>query len=135
MRRPALLAAATAAVLAAGCGTPSADLFVIERSGELPDARVTMVIGDGGAVECDGTERSMSNDRLLEARELADDLAPLLDRRLRLPVPDAALLRYRILGEGGEIRFADASPRLPPELGRLVRFSRAVATEACGLER
>ena len=129
-------ATATAVVAAlAGCGTPSADLFVIERSGELPDARVTMVIGDGGAVECDGTERSMSNDRLLEARELADDLAPLLARRLRLPAPETGLLRYRILGEGGEIRFADASPRLPPELGRLVRFSRAVATEACGLER
>lgn len=120
---------------AAGCGTPSADLFAIERAGELPDARVRIVVGDGTSVRCDGVERALPNPLLLEARELARDLAPLLDRGLRLPVPDEALLRYRVVGEQGAVRFADASPRLPPVLGRLVRFTRAVATQSCGLAR
>lgn len=66
---------------------------------------------------------------------LARDLQPLLDRGVRLPVPDAALLRYRVTGEAGTVRFADASRGLPPEFGRVVQFTRAVAVEACGLER
>jgi hypothetical protein len=119
----------------AACGTPSADLLVIERSGSLPDAQLRLVVGDGNAVTCDGESRPLDNDLLLDARDLADDLGPLLERRPRLPVPAAALLRYRVVGQHGEARFADASPGLPPELGRLVRLTRAVATRSCGRDR
>ncbi len=133
MRRGLLVVLAGAAL--AGCGTPTADLLVIERDGSLPDARARIVVGDGTSVECDGRERPFDNDLLLDARVLTRDLQPLLKRRLRLGVPEAALLRYRVTGEEGEVRFADASPRLPPELGRLVRFTRAVATQSCGLDR
>ena len=119
------------AVLAAGataCGTPSADLLVIERAGDLPDARVTILVGDGGTVECDGTERPLDPKLLLEVRDLTAEVQPILARDARLPVPPQALLRYRVTGEGGGVRFADASPGLPPVLGRLARFTRAVAT-------
>ncbi len=133
MRRGLLVVLAGAAL--AGCGTPTADLLVIERDGSLPDARARIVVGDGTSVECDGRERPFDNDLLLDARVLTRDLQPLLKRRLRLAVPEAALLRYRVTGEEGEVRFADASPRLPPELGRLIRFTRAVATRSCGLDR
>jgi hypothetical protein len=129
------VAAALALAGLTGCGTPSADLLVIERAGDLPDARVTLVVGDGGTVECDGAEQTLANDLLLDARDLARDVEPLLGRNARLPVPDAAILRYRVTGEGGEVRFADASPRLPAALGRLIRFTRSVATRSCGLDR
>jgi hypothetical protein len=86
-------------------------------------------------VTCDGRERAFDNDLLLDARELTRDVQPLLARKLSLPVPSEALLRYRVTGEDGAVRFADASPRLPTELGRLVRFTRAVATRSCGLDR
>jgi hypothetical protein len=134
MRRAAVAAALALAGLA-GCGTPSADLLVIERAGDLPDARVTLVVGDGGTVECDGTEQTLPNDLLLDARDLTDDLEPILARNARLPAPPAAILRYRVTGGAGGVRFADASPRLPRELGRLIRFTRAVATRSCGLDR
>jgi hypothetical protein len=135
VRRGAAAAAALAATLAA-CGTPSADLLVIERSGSLPDARLTLRVGDGGAVRCDGgPERQMARGRLLEARDLARDLAPLLDRGLALPAAPASLLTYRVTGEQGTVRFTDASPGLTPELGRLLRFTRSVARETCGRER
>jgi hypothetical protein len=128
-------ATVAAGALLAGCGTPTADLLVIERDGSLPDARARIVVGDGTTVECDGREQPFDNDLLLDARVLTRDLQPLLERRLRLPAPPTALLRYRVSGEEGEVRFADASPRLPPELGRLIRFTRAVATSSCGLDR
>jgi hypothetical protein len=129
----ALLLAASAALVA--CGTPSADLFVVERAGELPDAKLTLVVGDGGTVECDGEEQPISSARLLEAREIARDLQPLLDRRESLPGGDRALLRFRVLGEDGEVRFADITAPREPVLARLLAFTRNVAREACGLER
>jgi hypothetical protein len=98
--RRAAVAAALALAGLAGCGTPSADLLVIERAGDLPDARVTLVVGDGGTVECDGTEQTLPNDLLLDARDLTDDLEPILARNARLPAPPAAILRYRVTAGG-----------------------------------
>ena len=132
MRR-ALLAAG---VLLAGCGTPSADLFVVERSGSLPDARLTLRVGDGGTVRCDGgDERPIASEDLLDARQITEDLRPLLDRRVSLPPRRGSLLRYRVTGEEGEVRFADNSAGLPEALARVVQFTRKMAKEVCGRDR
>ena len=128
--------ALSAALLAAGCGTPSADLFVVERTGDLPDAELSLLVSDGGTVRCDGgEERQMAQDRLLAARDLARDLAPVLDDEPRLPAAEGSLLRYRVIAGEGEATFADTSPRLPPALARVQRFTRAVARESCGRDR
>ena len=133
--RPSALAL-TVAALAAGCGTPSADLFVVERTGDLPDAELTLLVSDGGTVRCDGgEERPLDSDRLLEARELAEDLAPILEEGRRLPLAEGSLLRYRVLAGEGEATFADTSPGLPPALAQVQRFTRAVARESCGRDR
>ena len=135
MTRAAPLAAALA-TLAAACGTPSADLFVVERTGSLPDAKLTLRVGDGGTVRCDGgDERPMTNDDLLDARLLTEELRPLLDRGARLPVRKGSLLQYRVIGEEGEARFADNSPGQPKPFAELIRFTRKLATEVCGKER
>jgi hypothetical protein len=136
VRSPARAGFVAVLALALGaCGTPSADLFVVERTGSLPDARLSLVVGDGGTVECDGTEQAISSDRLLEARELARDLEPLLDRGVDLPGDRRALLRFRVIGDAGEARFADVSAVREPVLARVVAFTRAVARDACGRAR
>ena len=129
MRRAALLS--LLGVAAAGCGTPSPDLFVVEREGTLPDAKLELVVVDDGQVKCDGEEQPISDDVLLDARQLERELAPLLEEDLTLPIPPDSLLRYRVLSDEGVIRFADRSPNIPPELGKLVQFTRKVAREAC----
>jgi hypothetical protein len=137
VRARALLAVLLAAALAAaGCGTPSADLFVVEREGTLPDAKLTLRVGDGGTVRCDGgEERPISSDDLLDARQLAEDLEPLLDRGLRLEPREGSLLRYRVSGGEGAARFADNSPNQPKAFALLIRFTRKIAMEACGRDR
>ena len=135
MTRPAAAAAAALAALATACGTPSADLFVVERSGELPGAELDLVVGDGGTVTCDGTEREITNEQLLDARDLADDLAPLLDQGITLPPQAGSLLRFKVLGEPGSVEFSDSSRGLRPEFARVIAFTRAVAKQACGLPR
>jgi hypothetical protein len=128
--------ATLAALLAAGCGTPSADLFVVDRAGSLPDAKLTLRVGDGGTVRCDGgEEKPISSDDLLDARQLAEELAPLLDRRVTLPPRKGSLLRYRVTGGEGEVRFADNSLRQPELFARTIRFTRKLATAVCGRER
>ena len=136
--RPPLAAgfAALALTALAACGTPSADLFVVDRSGDLPGARLSLRVGDGGTVRCDGgEEREITSEQLLAARAIAEDIQPLLDRRLALAPGASSLLRYRVTGESGTLRFADTSPRQPPVLGRLQKFTRDVARGACGRPR
>ena len=133
MRRGAPLLAALAL---AGCGTPSADLFVVERTGSLPDAKLTLRVGDGGTVRCDGgDERPIDSDDLLDARQLTEDLRPLLDRGTQLPAREGSVLQYRVTGEEGEVRFADNSRNQPKTFAELIRFTRKIAMEACGRER
>jgi hypothetical protein len=134
--RRAALSLLAGAALAAGCGTETADLFVVERAGSLPDAKLTLRVGDGGTVRCDGgDEIPISSDDLLDARQITEELQPLLDRGVRLPAREGSLLRYTVTGEEGEVRFADNSPRQPRVFAQIIRFTRKIAVSACGRER
>jgi hypothetical protein len=121
--------------VAAGCGTPSADLFVVDRSGDLPDAKLHLLVDDGGGVQCDGDERSITSKQLLRARELARDMAPLLQEGLSLPAGPNALLRFKVTGEDGTLEFSDTAAVRRPVLARLVAFTREVAMQSCGKQR
>ena len=134
-RRAAGAGGVALAALVTACGTPSADLFVVERSGDLPDAKLDLIVGDGGTVECNGTERKITSEQLLEARDLADDLAPLLDKGITLPPGRQSLLRFRVIGEQGTVEFSDSSRGLRREFARVIAFTRAVAKQSCRLER
>jgi hypothetical protein len=131
-----LLALVAALVLLAGCGTPSADLFAVERTGRVPDGRVKLIIGDGGGVTCDGRAGSpLSSEQLLEARGIERDLEVPSKRGLRLRPAGATILQYRVHTSEGTLSFADDSHGKPPVLNRLVLFVRQVAQQRCGLRR
>ena len=129
------LALIAAVLVLAGCGTETSDLLIVDRSGKLPDAKVKLLITDGLIVECDGKEEPLPNDLLLDARDLTRRLLPVLDKDPKLPIPENALLRFRVEGETGTATFADASPGLPPELGELILLTRRIAKASCGKER
>ena len=136
MRRATLLLLAAVVAPLAGCGTPSADLFVVDRKGSLPDAKLTLRVGDGGTVRCDGgPEKAIASEDLLDARQLAKDLRPLLDRRVQLDPKKGSLLQYRVTGGEGEVGFADNSDRQPKVFAELIRFTRKMAMQACGRDR
>ena len=133
MTRALALLAATVAL--AGCGTETSDLLVVDRAGRLPDAKLHLLITDGTTVECDGRREPIADDKLLDARDLTRRLLPVLDKNPRLPVPENALLRFRVEGETGTATFADASPNLPPELSELILLTRQIAKQSCGKQR
>lgn len=136
MRRGVAALAVVVAGLAGGCGTPSADLFVVNRSGSIPGAELKLLVSDGGTVRCnDGDERELGDERLLEARELARGLDPYAKRDLTLPPGPNAVLTYRVLLEEGTVRFSDTSRGQPPAFRRLAAFTRDVAINVCRLPR
>ncbi len=58
-----------------GCGlnVQSPDLFLLTRTG--PGAKLTLEVGDGGTMRCNGGHtRNISSARLIAARDLADNL-------------------------------------------------------------
>lgn len=129
-------AAVTAAgLLLAGCGGPSADLFLVERTGTIPGARLKLLVSDDGTAQCNGArKRELGSALLLDARELSRDLDPAGGRRELAPGPNA-VLRYFVRLEDGTVSFSDASRGLRPVDLRLAAFTREVAQRVCGLPR
>jgi hypothetical protein len=95
--RRAVPVAAIAAALASGCGPRAADLLLIQRSGSIPGAALTLEVSDDGTVRCNGgPRRRMSDEQLLGARAIERDLEPLAGRRLALSPGRNTVLSYRV---------------------------------------
>jgi hypothetical protein len=128
-------ALAALALAGAGCGTPSPDLFVVNRSGTIPGAKLTLRVVDDGTVRCNGKEHDAGSKRLITARELQRELAPIAKRGLAVATTEQSVLRYRVRLEDGAISFPDTATARRPELARLVVYVRDVAKNVCGLPR
>lgn len=139
--RPVVLAVLTA-LAAGGCGRASADLFVVERTGTIPGARLTLLVGDGGTVACDRrAPREITSEQLIEARSIVRDLAgeeakPGPARRgVELPPGPGAIMRYDVRAESGSVAFSDTSRDQPPVFFAIAKLTRDLARNVCGLPR
>ena len=133
MRRAGALA--LAAVALAGCGAPPPDLFEVQRTGVGPNARLTMVVSDGGQVTCNGTKHELPPQQLLTARDLTRRLSKQAQLNLDLPAGPGSVLRYKVRMEAGTLVFADTSRDLPRPLQQLAAFTKDVSEDVCGLQR
>lgn len=129
------LAALVLAALLAGCGTPSPDLFVVDRSGADRNANVEVLVNDGGSVTCNGNKHPLDADRLLKARQLERDLEPQAQLGIDLPRGAGSDLTYKVRMEGGSIAFSDRSAGIPTTFQRLAQFTKDVTEDVCGIER
>lgn len=146
MSRPLAACAAllSCAVIAAGCGGgPPGDLFVVQRSGSIPGARLTLRITDDGGAYCNAMKRrEVTSQQLLDAREIRrelngekeTDVAPA-DRNLRLAPGPGSVLSYRVRSEDGTVAFSDTSRGQPPVFFKIAKITRDVARGSCGLAR
>ena len=133
MRRAVVVALA---LVPAGCGAGSADLFQVERKGEDPNANVDLVVNDGGTVTCNGSEPvALQGDGLLDARELARGLEKQAALSIELPPGPGATLRYVVRTSNGRVAFSDTSEGRPKVFDELVAFSADVIENVCKIER
>ncbi|MDX6721379.1 MAG: hypothetical protein QOJ63_3633 [Solirubrobacteraceae bacterium] len=137
---PSLRAAAAVATAALGvalqaCGTPSPDLFVAQREGSVPGAKLHMLVSDT-TVRCnDGPTLALTSAQTIEARDITKDLLEVQSGAVVVPkAPPAQIFSFTIRDEGGTLRFPDTAQR-PPILPRTARFVRRLAIDTCGLAR
>jgi hypothetical protein len=136
--RRAVAAAAVltgAALAATGCGTPSPDLFVVERDGTVPGAKLHMLVSDT-SVRCNhGDPLPLTSEQTIEARNITDDLLLVQSGAVEVPrASPAQIFSYTIRDQEGVLRFPDTAQR-PPILPRTARFVRRVAIDTCKLAR
>jgi hypothetical protein len=121
--------------LVAGCGTPSADLFLVKRTGADRNANLTLLVSDGGTVTCNGTKHEIDGDLLLRARELTRQMSEQAELNLALEPGPNAVLSYKVEMEAGTIVFSDTSRPLPRSFSALTAFTADVAENVCGIRR
>ncbi len=131
MKRALLLALAALA----GCGSPAADLFVVQRSGADRNANLNLLVSDDGTVTCNKVKHPISGDLLLRARELERQMSQQAELNLALPAGPNPVLSYKVRMAAGTIAFADTSRPLPQSFAQLTAFTKDVAEEVCGLSR
>ncbi|MGI8731661.1 MAG: hypothetical protein ACR2LK_17035 [Solirubrobacteraceae bacterium] len=135
MTRRCKVAVATAALAIGACGTESPDLFVVERDGSVPGAKLTLLVSDTSA-RCNGGPRlPLTSAQTIEARDITDDLLSVQSGEVEVPkAPPAQIFSFEVTDEAGTLRFADTAKR-PPVLPRTARFVRRIAIDTCNLER
>jgi len=128
-------AVAVAAIALAGCGTASPDLFVAERDGTVPGAKLHLLVSDT-TVRCNrGDPISLTSEQTIEARDITDDLLLVQSGATRIPTaPPSQFFRFTVRAQEGVVRFPDTAQR-PPILPRTARFIRRVAIDTCKLTR
>jgi hypothetical protein len=134
------LALSLATTALAGCGGIKApDLFLVERSGSGPHARLTLLVNEEGRVHCNGVgsrggrELKLSDKQLVLARAIQEDLQEPASEHLALAPARGSVLSYYVRDQDGSVRFSDNSRGQPKVLRELTLFVLRAAQSVCGL--
>lgn len=138
--RAVTCAAAALALALAGCGGIKApDLFVVQRSGSGPHAKLTLLVNEEGGVHCNGVAHAggrklkLSDSALVQARAIQEELQEPSSKHTSLAPGPGSVLSYFVRDENGSVRFADDSPGQPKVFRKLALFVLQTAQSVCGL--
>ena len=130
-----LVVTATAALLAlAGCGlnVRSPDLFVMTRTGA--GKTLTLLVNDDGTIRCNGGQpKHLSDQMLLQARDLATSLDDDAKAKLQIAAEARSVTFYTVKLQDGKITFPDVAARTHKELAQAELFAVQTAQGPCGL--
>jgi hypothetical protein len=128
-------AALLAGTLASGCGgVKAADLFLVQRTGSSPHARLTMLVNEEGGVHCNaGPLRHLSDRQLVIAKATQEELHDAASSDLVLPPRPGSVYRYSVRDENGTVQFSDNSLKQPSVLRQLQLFVVQTAQQVCHL--
>lgn len=130
----ALCALASAASIAGCGGIRPPDLFIVERSGSVPGARLTLLVDEQGGLRCNGGPKlKLSDPQIVQARGIQEDLETPAREHVSLPARRGSVLSYYLRDEDGGVRFADNSANQPQVFRNLALFVLQVAQQVCKL--
>ncbi len=134
--RTAVLGALASATLIAGCGAgiKAPDLFIVERTGSVSGAKLTLLINEEGGLRCDGgRELKLSDPQIVQARAIQEELKNPAGEHVSLPARSGSVFGYRLRDENGSVAFADNSTGQPKVFRNLALFVLQVAQQNCKL--
>jgi hypothetical protein len=120
-------------------GVTAPDLFIVQRSGSDPGAKLTLLVNEEGRVHCngvgarDGHKLKLGDSALVQARAIQEDLKEPAAEHLSLSPGPESVLSYFVRDEHGWVRFADNSTGQPKVLRELALFVLRTAQDVCGL--
>jgi hypothetical protein len=122
-------------LLAAGCGGVEApDLFIVQRTGSVPGAGLTLLVNEEGGVHCNGGKvLKLSDPALVQARAIQEDLKGPASAHTSLPAQAGSVLSYHLRDENGSVSFADNSTGQPAVFRNLALFVLQTAQQVCHL--
>jgi hypothetical protein len=127
-------ALAIAVALSACGGIKAPDLFIVQRTGNVAGARLTLLVNEEGGVRCNGGRTlKLSDPALIEARAIQEELSGLASKHLSLPAGPRSVLSYYVRDENGTVSFSDDSSGQPAVLRRLALFVLQSAQQVCRL--
>jgi hypothetical protein len=136
VRLATAIGALVSVVLLAGCGAgvTAPDLFLVQRTGSGPGARLTLLVNEEGGVRCNGSKTlKLSDPQIVQARAIQEDLQSPAGRHLSLLPRPGSVLSYYLRDENGTVRFSDNSAEQPTVLRQLQLFVLQVAQQVCHL--
>ena len=128
------LAVATG-LLSSGCGGRADDLFAVTRAGTVPGARLELIVADDGTAYCNGRHVRLTDQQLLDARQLQRDLQSPARSRTRLARGPMPVFTYSVRTPAGSVSFADDSRPQPAVFFAVAEFVHRVAQASCALAR
>jgi hypothetical protein len=120
------LALALAAVAVSACGSPSGDVWAVQRHGGGPD--MTMIVHDDGTVSCNGKQHELASALLVEARNNLGSLEDAATAHESLPPGPAPVIHYTVDTPSGYTSFWDDSGHKRPSFTQVA----AMTLQACG---
>ncbi len=122
-----------------GCGgVLSPDLFIVYRSGGVPGAKLTVLVTEEGAIQCNPNPAHpviyhLPDLQIIEARNIQEDLKDPASRNEIFPAARGSVLNYYVRDQDGSVHFADNSAGQPSATRKLAAFVLNVAQTVCHL--
>jgi hypothetical protein len=117
-----------------GAGVTAPDLFVVQRTGSGPGARLTLLVNEEGGVRCNSSKTlKLSDPQIVQARAVQEDLHEQASSHLSLAPRAGSVLSYYVRDENGTVRFSDNSAHQPAVFRQLQLFVLQVAQQICHL--
>jgi hypothetical protein len=127
------LAAATVALILAGCGDSAGDILALEVSGGPLPAKQTLVVTADGRGSCGrGKLKEIPNDRLIDAQGLARDAKPLAEAGADYTSARRGVRQYVLRLPQGNVEWTEGQPGIPVSLARAQLLALQLGRVLCG---
>ena len=132
MRRLAAVAAASAAVLAAGCGGSSGDILGLGMSGGPLRKPVRMHVTEDGRGSCNtGQLHELPSSLVLDARNIVREAKPLTSHAASFGTRTPGRRNFELRTPQGTVTWVEAAPGLPLVLPQAEELALQLQRDLC----